>query len=379
MKEIEYILIGLHTESFCVSLQKLFSDYNIDFKIEKWKPEKSLSDSGLFAIYIAENHLKSAIDISEKIERQKNYEFLKGEKGNLSNILLLPVDFSESSIKSCKVGFDIAQRLSLTPLLIHAYDTEVSVKTFNFSIKDNPFLSLDLDFRKQESKEMREISRRLMDGFSSMLMQLQSVGKLPDIKFQSEIMQGVADDVIKDCVKQASPEIVVMSTHDAKSRHEQLVGSIAAEVIDSCRVPVFTVPENSEITKIEDVKTLMCLCNYDGDDLKAIDNLMKFFDYPEVKIILVPSSLKQVNRSMQKLSSLAKILKATYPLSEFVVAQHSDYKKMGDLIDASIKDYNVQVFIVPNKRQRGLQRIYNPGVAHKLLFEENIPLFAIPV
>ena len=39
----------------------------------------------------------------------------------------------------------------------------------------------------------------------------------------------------------------------------------------------------------------------------------------------------------------------------------------------------VQMLIVPNKKRNILSRLFNPGIAHKILFERDMPLLSAPV
>jgi len=43
------------------------------------------------------------------------------------------------------------------------------------------------------------------------------------------------------------------------------------------------------------------------------------------------------------------------------------------------QNHNFDLVVVPNRRRNAFSRLFNPGLAHKLLFRTDIPMLVIPV
>ena len=78
--------------------------------------------------------------------------------------------------------------------------------------------------------------------------------------------------------------------YERKSRKEEdLVGSVTAEVMDSCRVPVFAFPENAELISLDAIKRVAYFCNLDQRDIISVDTLIgRLFEYPAIEMTVIP-------------------------------------------------------------------------------------------
>lgn len=169
-----------------------------------------------------------------------------------------------------------------------------------------------------------------------------------------------------------------MATRGKDKRDEALVGSVTAEVIDSCRVPVFVVPEDCKMTSVEMVKRLIYFCNLDRQDILSVDSLMRMFNYPETDVTLVPVSDKGVGDVKEKVDMLRDFFNKSYPAAHFS-AEVFPVKTFREDFENYVTQSGAEMLIVPNKKRNIFQRLFNPGIAHKLLFERDMPMLALPV
>ena len=61
-----------------------------------------------------------------------------------------------------------------------------------------------------------------------------------------------------------------MGTRGFGKKEKELIGSVTAEVLDTCRYPVFSIPEDAPLRTISDVRNIAFICNLDQDDILAI-------------------------------------------------------------------------------------------------------------
>ena len=137
-------------------------------------------------------------------------------------------------------------------------------------------------------------------------------------------------------------------------------------------------PQNYGFTTLASIKRLAFFCNLDQNDILSVDTLLRLFDYPEVEITLIPVNPRSGSRTSDKIEALRKYMASNYPAAQFhakVIGEENfraDFEKFE-------QEKGIQLMVVPNRKKNILSRLFNPGMAHKLLFEREIPLLALPV
>ncbi len=291
--------------------------------------------------------------------------------------LLIPVDLSKLSRLACKVGFELAGRLKLKPVILHVYTAPFLMNT----APDEPFPSLDDNENALENMELAQDARTIaQDDFKRFIVRLNSdiqQGIIKNLPYDTELSEGTPEEVILEYTRLTPPVMVVMATRGKKKRDMELVGSVTAEVLDSCRVPVFSVPENYSFPSLEDIRKLAFFCNLDGKDEQSVEFFMGMFDCPEVDVMLVPAS-KKIQDSDSKINQLKEALISKYPKATFEVASFP-VKEFRTEFEAILERFGLEMLIVPNKRMNIFTRLFNPGIPHRVLFERDIPMLALPV
>ena len=152
--------------------------------------------------------------------------------------ILVPVDFSDSSLKAALVAFRIAASLKVDIHLLHTYVDPAfsgrSVMQLSDSLTfDAPPVDtvdevrLDRDLDKVAGEQMSEFEGKIRDKIRA--------GVIPGVRFTSEVTEGLPEETIYDyCTANKNP-LTVMGTRGADSHSRQLVGSVAAEVLDRTR------------------------------------------------------------------------------------------------------------------------------------------------
>ena len=68
----------------------------------------------------------------------------------------------------------------------------------------------------------------------------------------------------------------------------------------------------------------------------------------------------------------------TYPAAHFKSVIFPSKTFMLDFTNYE-SQANIEMLVVPNRKKNAFMRIFNPGIAHRLLFERDLPLLALPV
>lgn len=377
------LTIAIHTYDKALELKKLLEHEGIDVVLHNVNLSEPSVSSGV-RVRIKELDLPLALRIIENSEI-----FIlpdENEHSTQQPVVLVPIDFSSYSIQACALAFDIAKRHNARITLLHAYvpPTRINIQ-----------FSASLDFSNDSTNgsnsergdalmddELYCTALQRLDEFSTSLKEMIKSGELPPVVFNSEVMAEVPEDAILDKAKTLKPMIIVMGTRGAEKKERELIGSVTAEVLDQCRQPVFTIPEQSNLKSIDNIRNVVLISNLDQTDMLALDAITRTTLDNALNIHIVHIAGKRFRgiASSAEQSALLDYCREHYPTCTFTM--HSletdkgiDYLKNLDSDSVS----GVSLIVVPNKRTNILTRLFNPSLAHKLLFHADIPLMAIPV
>ncbi|MBD5298735.1 MAG: universal stress protein [Bacteroides sp.] len=377
--EDKFITLVIHTYDRAVSLRKILESHGIEVKFENLVISGAHIASGV-RVKINERNLPLALKITESGE---GYSAAKVEMkmAGTSGNLLIPIDFSDYSMLACRMGFELAKRLSLHPLIMNTYVTPYFGGNLAYSdgLDGTGPTGVDDGIAEMEAdRSLREDSESRMREFSAKIKKAQGEGTLPNIKFTTMVSEGVPEDVIGEYCRLTPPALIVMATRGESKKKEDLVGSVTAEVLDSCRVPVLAIPENFRFESVEAIDKLLFFCNLDQHDILSVDTLMRMFDYPEVEVTLIPVNERAGKNIREKVESLCDYFNSNYPTARFGY-RIFPVKTFRQEFEAFVGESGAELMIVPNKKKNIFSRLFNPGIAHKLLFERDLPLLALPV
>ncbi len=374
METNNYIPIAVHSPAYAGIIMQKLAAHGIKTKSEN----VTVGDRDIFIgvrISVPEKDAVQTIKIAESGSSPADVSMAK--IAGTGGVLLIPVDFSDYSIPAGKAGFEFAVRLDMHPLIMHTFTAPVAQTQMAFpdSFPD----SFSDEFQDAAvGMEIRTQTEKRMEVFEDNIKKLQNEGELSDIRFSTQVSQGLPEEVISEYCRVSPPGLIVMATRGKRRREADMIGSVTAEVLDTCRVPVFTVPENISFIGVENITRLIFFCNMDQKDIYSIDSLMSMFDCPKVDVTLIPVSDAPDESVKRKVNELQAFLSSKYPIAEFDAVTLTKKNFRQDL-ETTVESRGIQLLIVPNKKTNIFSRLFKPGIAHRILFERDMPMLALPV
>lgn len=368
------LTLAVHTYRHALELQARLKADGINSELSPIEANQQGPQPGV-RVRIENADLPKALRIVER-EADNDMASLNARLKGLLPILLIPVDFSDHSDLAVVVGFDLAARLHLKPVLLHAFISpyfQGDMYRLNDSMVDENELDMAeevMTLRQQATVEMDKMKARIRLKINN--------GTLPAIDFSTELREGIPEEVILQYVKRTPPSFIVMATRGTSRRVKELVGSVTAEVLDSCRVPLFIVPEHYNMPSIRSVSKVLFFCNLDQQDILSMDTFQRMFSFPADAEIHLVSVNPRVVKMASKLNALATYFGNNYPDSKFVSLPLPVDSNFRSSLEEMMEKHNIQLLVVPNRRRNIFQRLFNPSVAHRILFEKDIPMIALP-
>lgn len=295
----------------------------------------------------------------------------------MSRHMLIPVDFSEASMFAVRVGFRFARILDMIPVLMHVYPMMwLGEDTACEYLGDYDPMESELADAIAERDMMRAAEYRFRKFRDSLSGKIKS-GEIVNVKYTTLLQAGIPEDEILNYCREQHPGIVLMSTRGISRKEEELIGSVTAEVLDLCDVPVFTIPDNYPVEDKKPLKRMLMFCTLDQYDVSALEKLMHTFNSPEIDVWLMPVTHRHAATVQQLLDSLYERLSNAWPNATFHEAPLLD-AKIDSQLETFIKENQIELIIAPNRRASILTRLFRPSVAHQCLFTIDIPMLALP-
>lgn len=316
-------------------------------------------------VRIKESDLPRALKIVEEMESAWEREPATGSTSTPQ--VLIPIDFAEMIQKVPDFGFHFADILGAEVVFMYVYFSPAftissSNELSTYSISDSELLRRIISSANADVENMtNRIHARI------------SKGELPNIPFRFELKEGVPEDQILDYCKKNKPALVVMGTH-GKKLSGGLIGSVTAEVMESCASPVFAVPELMNLQSTDEIKRVAFLTNFDQKDLIAIDKVISLLASDNLEMYFIHASEKNEPWSEVMLAGIKSYFANHYPqvVTNYELLKAADSP---ELINNYLHDHQINVLAFNTRRRNLFSRLFNPGLAYKMVLNSDIPLF----
>ncbi len=330
---------------------------------------------GSVRVRIRESDLQSALRVIEQVDftSKLTNDVDQDDKGKeLSNEILIPVDFSDYTILTCEFGFKLAHDLNCSVKLMHAFFTPFYPAAIPFSDAFTiPISDKDIyqDIRKKTEKDMNELIKKIDAQIAN--------NTFPNVNYTHTLIEGLPEEEIITYSKKMKPIAIVMGTRGKNAKDLDLIGSVTAEVMDGCKTPIFAVPEDAKVRNLSEIKRIVFLTNFQEREFKAFDIMMKFLKPYPVKLFLAHIAKKDDVWNEIKLSGLQKYLTESNPRlqTEYKLIDQSESLEVS--LEKFVDENNIDMISLSSSRRNLFARMFNPGIARRMLFHSDTPILVI--
>ena len=359
------ITIAIHTYEKAVILKTLLEREGIETVIHNVNLIQPVISSGV-RVRIHERDLPMALRI---IESANNTE---AEHAADNNTVLIPVDFSDYSMKACKLGFDFAYRSRGEVVLLHSYVNTPYSEIMPFDSDEYEATDFVAD-----GSTIEKVSNDKMDKFVAQIHKKMECGELADVKFTTVITEGIPENAILNYSKEIEPKVIVMGTRGKNKK--ELIGSVTAEVLDAGKYPVLTVPEDMSLNTLSNIKNVVFFSNLRQQDMLSFEAFTHTMGETSVKVTIIP--IVERKRTADYDRAIASLLDYCQKRYSNVTFECVDIPEKDFVagFDKYVKINQVDLIVIPNKKKNIFARLFNPSVAHKILFLTDTPMLVVPV
>jgi nucleotide-binding universal stress UspA family protein len=366
--EDKLITLAIHTFEKAQILKTLLEADDIEVFIHNVNLIQPVVSAGV-RVRIKESDLPHALRIIEATR------FFKEENEPLSEDrppkVLIPVDFSDYSLKACEIGFRYADQVGAEIMLMHAYYAVYIPSSLSY-------LGIGQDsFYDESIHAIQSRVRTDMKSIVSVIDKKMAEGELPTIKYEHILREGLPEDEIIAFAEEYRPTMIVMGTRGKSRKDIELIGSVTAEIIESTPVPLLAIPEKVSFDSIRETRNIAFAMSFNQQDLITFDHFVRLMksEIPKVHLFNISTSKDEWNEI--RLTGTREYLQKHYPDMdiEFTVLDEGD---LLNAVEKFVQEKKIDVITLTPRKRRMISRIFNPSIARRMLFHTNTALLIIP-
>ena len=370
--EDKLVTLAILTYAKAQILKNVLENEGIETYIHNVNQIQPVVSSGV-RLRIKESDLPRALKITES-SVWLSEEVVGGKPAKVekeSNKVLIPVDFSNYSMKACEFGFNFAQNMGAEVVLLHIYFTPIYTTSlpygdvFNYQIADEENVK---NILQKVHADLNTLSDNIKEKVAS--------GEFPNVKYSCVLREGIPEEEILRYSKENRPRIIIMGTRGKNQKDIDLIGSVTAEVIERSRVPVLAIPENTPFKQLSEAKRIAFITNFDQRDLIAFDTLIAALKPFHFSVSLIHLSDVKDTWNEIKLGGIKEYFQKQYPDLEihYDVVMNDDFLNS---LDDYIKNNHIDIITLTTYKRNIFSRLFNPGIARKIIFHSDTPLLVI--
>ena len=234
-------------------------------------------------------------------------------------------------------------------------------------------------YQINEEESVHHLQERVqadMNDICEYINERMAAGKLPKIKYDYVLREGLPEEEIMAYSKECRPLLIVMGTRGKGRKDADLIGSVTGEVIDVNRVPVLAIPEDVPFNDLRAVKHLAFATSFRQRDLVAFDEFMGLIKGLDVKIHLFNISTSRDEWNEIRLTGVREYFQKQYPDADISYTVLSD----GDLllaVEKFVVEQHIDMIALSTYRRSIWSRMFNPSIARRMLFHTSLPLLVM--
>lgn len=325
---------------------------------------------GNVRVRINESDLQDALAVIEQVDLSAIVD--KDDIIEPIREILIPIDFSDYSFMASEFGFRLAHDLKCDVKLMHAYFTPFYPASVPFG-DSFATQATDTEVFREAKERVEEDMARMKDKIKAKI----SSGDLPDVPYKAVLVEGLPEEEIISYSKKIRPMAIVMGTRGKSAKELDLIGSVTAEVMEGSRTPVFAIPAGSKISTLSNVKRVVFLTNFREREFRALEIMMEFLESHSVKLYLAHIAKKEDVWNEIKLSGFQNLLSERYPNIETEYKLIDQSVGLEESLEGFVQENNIDIISLSSSRRNIFARMFNPGIARRMIFHSDTPLLVI--
>jgi nucleotide-binding universal stress UspA family protein len=375
--EDKLVTLAIHTYQKALMVKMLLENEGVEVFLHNVNLIQPVVSAGV-RVRIKESDLPKAlkvIEVSDFFKKLEQEEYGMEEEAEpqkpQKKTILIPVDFSDYSIRACELGFNYASKIGADIHITHAYYTPIypaSVSIGESFMYQPANEEISLEIFKKVQEDMKNLKRYIKKKTDS--------GEWDRVEYTYSLHEGLPEEEIIRVCKELKPLMIIMGTRGKNRKDLDLIGSVTAEIIERTRVPVFAIPENTPFRKFSQVRNIAFGTNLEQKDLVAIDTLFRTLKNDNISFYLFHVTCNKDAWDEIKLGGIKEYFSRQYP--EMKICHNIiDGQDFVLNLEKFIRDNAIDIISLTTYHRNIFSRIFNPSMARRMLFHTDTPILVL--
>ncbi len=281
--------------------------------------------------------------------------------------ILVPIDFSDASLRAAKTAVAIAAHVDSEILFMHSFINPVihSIPYSDIYAFDSSALFKIEHAEENANKDFKAFINKLIG----------EVGEKSWNALQTNyiIKSGYAEEDILAYSRKNFPRLIVVGSGGEDYPHG-IVGSVTADIMYNSNVPVLVIPKDTPDKKIAEISNVLYATDFDEKDFVAIDKLLDLLEPFDIKLTCAHVGEPHRNSwDLARLEGMKELLHKKYENKNFT-CMLLEGNEVLDTIESYIKNADIDLLSLTTHKRNMIARLFNPSIARKMVFHSNTPL-----
>ncbi len=285
--------------------------------------------------------------------------------------ILIPVDFSQDSLNSCKYAISLVGKEEFTFHLFHIYNDQVMVPDSSFpsGLDTDAFFNSDviIALKEQAENNMKSLLKEVE-------AEIQQSGKT-NIKLMYSLASGDPQWEITETCEELQPDLLIMGTRGLGEKGF-LQGSMAEKIMEKAQIPVLAVPEDYQKFHF---KNLLYPTNFDKLDIHTLQRLMALFENRSFTIhvchFLLDGENEQANILMDELKKAFEKERLDGKIKFSLVASENKEEALATFVQFN----KIDLIAFLSEKKHLIKDLFRNELHKKDFFRLELPMLALHV
>lgn len=369
--EDKLVTLAIHTFEKAQILKTILETEGVEVYIHNVNQIQPVVSAGV-RVRIKESDLPRALRIIEDSKwLNEEEEDQQVPADRTVKKVLIPIDFSDYSIKACEVGINYAAKVGGEVMIMHAYFSPF----FPSAIPMSDVMAYQINEEESVQSVLKQVKKD-MENICRLIDKKMEAGELPSIPYKYVLREGLPEEEIVAYCKEYRPSLVVMGTRGKGQKEIDLIGSVTGEVIEVNKGPVLAIPEQIPFNDLSAIKNVAFATSFDQRDLIAFDAFMELIKDYHFNVHIFNISTSQNEWNEIRLTGVVEYFKKQYPDASISFTVLDD----GELllsVEKFIRTRHIELIALSTIHRSVFARMFSPSIARRMLFHTDTPLLAI--
>ncbi|MCF8227839.1 MAG: universal stress protein [Bacteroidales bacterium] len=283
--------------------------------------------------------------------------------------ILVPIDFSENTDRTCQYALEIAKKYSSEIRLFHSYFDQIIVSDSSFPTG----VDTDTMLNEQLLRDIEQRAREDIVNLQSKLIEQLKKENIHSVKIVYTLKGGDPESEIIDECSEYKPDLIIMGS-SGRGRKSILTGSVSKKIMNNANLPVLAIPQDYTFKGIRNV---LYMTDFGGPDQDLLNKLMKLLQDFDIQIHCLHMNIHDDKReeNEKKMNAIKECFSEEVK-SGTLSCNLVDSKDIGEDIEKYVKENNIDLIAFLSHKRNIFKRLFTSKVTKKDLFQADIPLLA---